>query len=287
MPSVYCNPSFLSAIFSHSLFSQVALLDQCPQPTLLAILKLTNESASTPLVPEQERMPTVLRLQAMRIVKLKDACYSTLALAANYLDNTPFDYPSWLGATLVPEMRASLGSALASTVLQRRCLVVIGAFAADLTPQLRPDIYSHVCSMLLPQNPMLLRLEASAALMQLLCAPEYEPAELAPHASSALEGLFGLIGECECAENVLESVDLVSTLLAMLGDSAVQAAATILPQVPTLWESTTSNTSGAPGALKAAVMRVVLQLVRLCPSCNELAAVVVPIVRAVFDESGD
>lgn len=63
-----------------------------------------EQSRQTALPPSGAQMGAVQRLQAMRVVKLKDSCYSALGLAASYLGES-FDYNRWLAGTLAPEMR--------------------------------------------------------------------------------------------------------------------------------------------------------------------------------------
>ena len=109
-----------------------------------------------------------------------------------------------------------------------------------------------------------------------LCAAEFDAAAFAVHASTLFEGLFRLFGLLCEGGSLLSAIELLTTMLGMLGEHAAQVAAAVAGRVPSLWDQATSESN----AVKSAIIQAVTTLVNASPeACAALGHVAVPMVR--------
>jgi len=253
-----------------------ALLDRQPEPCLATIVELVGQASSEP-VPSPGG-GAIARNKALRVVLNKDACYHAVGLAAAYLPEGALPFPQWFVGTLMPEVQAALQiNRQCGAILQRRLILLLGSFASSLTPELRATAYQSLAQIMAAEgSDVVVMLGAVDTSMLLLCDGEFDADAFAPHASTLFEGLFRLFGELTEGATLLTAIDLLTTMLGMLGAHAAEVAVAVAAQVPSLWDQATTESN----AVKAAIIQAVTTLVNASPqACAALGHVAVPMIR--------
>ena len=236
-----------------------------------------------------------------QIVLQRDVLYLVAGLAAFQLEGT-INFSEWLVGKLVPLMRACAGDSgksLASSVLQRRVLWLVGCFVAQLSADLRPSVYESIFDIMVdPARDLVVRLAASTSAKALLDDWDFDADAFVPYLVPAVNAAYALLRDVSMSEIQLQLFALLEQIVNRAGGRLVTASSPrhgesreetaigcILRPLPWLWEQCSHADRSL---LRSAIVRMLTRIISSAGVMNELlGSVVLPILSYATDLSQD